>query len=237
MAEDKKLRPASDAAIQEFLNKAASLPVKKSTGEKCGRLIFGMDATASRQPAWDRACQIQGQMFVETAALGGLAIQLVYYRGFHEFYAGAWHTDSQGLLTEMTRAACAGGLTQISRLLRHAQKENAREKVHAVVFVGDCMEEEVDRLAHEAGKLGMAGVPVFVFQEGLDAVAEKAFREIAKLSGGAWCSFDAGSARQLRDLLGAVAVFAAGGRRALLKYGEGRGGAALRLTRQFGGGR
>lgn len=235
MAEGKKIRPASDAAIREFLNKAAALPVKKSAGEKRGRLIFGMDATASRQPAWDRACQIQGQMFVETAALGGLAIQLAHYRGFHEFYAGAWHTDSNGLLAEMTRAACAGGLTQIRRLLCHAQKENAREKVHAVVFVGDCMEEEVDRLAHEAGKLGMAGVPVFVFQEGADPVAEKAFREIAKLSGGAWCAFNAGSARQLRDLLGAVAVFAAGGRRALLKYGEGRGGAALRLTQQFRG--
>ena len=51
-------------------------------GEGRARLIFAMDATASREPTWDRACQVQGQMFLETAALGGLEVQLVYYRGF-----------------------------------------------------------------------------------------------------------------------------------------------------------
>ena len=78
------------------------------------------------------------------------------------------------------------------------------------------------------------GVPVFVFHEGDDALAHRAFQQIAKLSGGACCRFDAGSAQQLRDLLSAVAVFAAGGRAALEDFGKRRGGQVLRLSYQVG---
>ena len=88
-------------------------------------------------------------------------------------------------------------------------------KVNALIYVGDCMEEDVDQLGTLAGELGLIGVPVFLFQEGRDQRAERAFREIARLSRGAYCRFDAGSARQLRELLTAVAVYATGGRKAL----------------------
>ena len=49
-----------------------------ASGGGRGRLIFALDATASREPTWDRACRIQGEMFEATAALGGLDIQLVF---------------------------------------------------------------------------------------------------------------------------------------------------------------
>jgi hypothetical protein len=39
-----------------------------------GRLIFGIDATASRQPARDTACQLQAKMFREATAVGGLEL-------------------------------------------------------------------------------------------------------------------------------------------------------------------
>jgi len=67
---------------------------------------------------------------------------------------------------------------------------------------------------------------VFLFQEGADARAAAAFREIARLTKGAYCRFDAGSAAQLRELLSAVAVYAAGGRQALEAL-SGRGARAL----------
>ena len=105
----------------------------------------------------------------------------------------------------------------------------------ALVYVGDAMEESIDELCGRAGELALLGVPVFLFQEGRDARAERAFREIARLTGGAWCRFDEGSARQLRDLLTAVAVFAAGGRaalKALASTGAGRG--AVLLLEQLG---
>jgi hypothetical protein len=46
-------------------------------------------------------------------------------------------------------------------------------------------------------------------------------------------SFDLGSAERLKELLGAVAVYAAGGYRALTAYGEKKGGEVLRLTSQL----
>jgi len=86
-----------------------------------------------------------------------------------------------------------------------------------------------------AGELGLLGVPAFMFHEGEDAQAERAFRHIAKLSGGAYAHFDAGSAEALKRLLMAVAVFAAGGRVALDDYAQRHGGAALKITSQLKG--
>ena len=220
--------------IAAFLSKVAATPTLRTSGER-GRLIFAMDATASREPSWDRASQIQGQMFEATAALGGLAVQLCYYRGYGEFEASPWVTNTEDLLRRMTAVFCLAGQTQLEKLLRHALAEARKEKVQALVFVGDCMEEDVDRLAKLAGELGVLGVPLFFFHEGRDTVAARAFAQWARLSGGAVCPFDASSAEQLRDLLGAVAVYAAGGRTALVELGKRKGGKALQLVHQLGG--
>jgi len=229
----RKLPAKSDQAeVDAFLAKVAGTPVVKASGTR-GRMIFAMDATASREPTWDRACHIQAEMFLETEALGGLDIQLCYYRGFREFSKTAWLGSSAELLAQMRNVRCAGGMTQIERVLSHAAAESRKKKVDALVFVGDCMEEDIDQLCHVAGELGILGVPAFLFHEGDDAAAERTFREIARLSGGAYCRFDASSAQQLRDLLSAVAVYAAGGRRALEDFGQRQGGVALRLTQQL----
>lgn len=219
--------------VDAFLRKLASMPAVKPAGR--GRLIFALDATASREPTWDRACHIQGQMFEVAADLGGLEVQLVYYRGFGECRASPWVGDARQLARRMTGVACLAGHTQIIKVLRHAIAETDRRKVSALVFVGDCMEESIDTLCHEAGRLGVLGVPAFLFHEGEDPVAAKAFAEVARLTGGACCRFDSGSARELRDLLSAVAVFAAGGRAALEDYGRKRGGLALRIAHQMKG--
>jgi hypothetical protein len=220
-----------EAAVADFLAKVARTPAPPR-GEGRGRLIFAMDATASREPSWDRACQIQGEMFTATDALGGLEVQLVFYRGFGECKSSAWVSSGAALVRRMTGVFCLAGQTQIAKVLRHAIAEAKRRKVHALVFVGDCMEESVDELAQLAGQLGLLGIPAFMFHEGGDAAAARAFREVARLSRGAYCPFDSSSARQLRDLLSAVAVYAAGGRRALEDYGKRKGGVVLQLTHQ-----
>lgn len=191
-----------------------------------GRLIFALDATMSRQPTWDMACALQADMFREAAALGSLDIRLVYYRGYNECRATGWISDSNKLAALMSKIDCRGGDTQIGRVLTDARREAVASGVRAVVFVGDAMEEKVDALCAKAGELGMLKVPVFLFQEGHDAVAEQAFREIARLTGGAWCRFDPGAAAQLRELLRAAAAYAAGGREALLKLAKTANGAA-----------
>jgi hypothetical protein len=224
---------AKNAEVDAFLRKVAAMPAARPANGR-GRLIFAMDATASREPSWDHACKIQGEMFESTAALGGLDVQLVFYRGFNECKASKWLSTAAALHNAMRAVFCLGGETQIARVLRHALTAAEKEKIGALVFVGDAMEEKLDELCGLAGQLGLRGVPIFVFHEGSDAAAERAFKEITRLSHGAYCRFDAGSASELRALLGAVAAYAAGGHRALAHYGKTAGGAALLLARQLG---
>ena len=195
--------------------------------------MFALDATASRQPTWDRACQLQGDMFAAVAKLGGLAIQLVWYRGYGEFQVEPWLTDSAELQRRMSAVQCRGGLTQIKRVLQHALQETRHCRINALVLVGDCLEEPVDPLCHVAGELGLLGVPVFAFQEGHDPEAAQGFREVARLTRGAYCAFDGGSAQQLSELLRAVALYAAGGRQALVALGGQQSELLRQLTRQL----
>jgi hypothetical protein len=229
--EPKEQLPAAPKAaeVEAFLRQVKSMPAVRAAGGR-GRLIFALDATASREATWDRACRLQGEMFEAAAGLGGLDVQLVFFRGFNECKASRWLGSADELHRAMSHVSCVGGETQIGRVLAHAQKEARAHKVNALVFVGDAMEEKVDALAQQAGELGLLGVPVFVFKEGGEEIAARAFRQIAKLSGGAYFPFDAASAQQLRQLLGAVAAFAAGGQRALADYGKRAGGAALLLA-------
>lgn len=219
--------------VNAFLRQVATAPpLMKKTGER-GRLIFAMDATASRQPSWDQAAAIQGQMFHETAALGGLDIQLVFFRGFGEFKVSRWTDSEADLQTWMTSVQCRAGETQLSKVLSHTANEAARNRVNALVFVGDSCEEDIDHIGAKAGELGLKGIPAFMFHEGGDGVASFAFREIARLTRGAYCRFDAASAATLRDLLAAVAVYAAGGRMALEDLAERNGGAVLQIANQM----
>ena len=206
-------RPGADP-VESFLKEVAQTPPPQP-GSGRARLIFAMDATASREPTWDRACQVQGQMFLETAALGGLDVQLVYYRGFDECRASRWVDNPGDLVRLMTGVFCLAGQTKLGRVLKHAVRETEKKRVAALVFVGDCFEETLDEVGQTAGQLGMLGVRAFLFQEGHNPQAERAFRHIAKLTNGVHCRFDSSSPRQLRDLLGAVAAYAAGGQRAL----------------------
>jgi hypothetical protein len=213
--------------IAAFVAKARAMS-PHAAGAK-GRLVFALDATMSRQPTWDMACALQADMFREAASIGSLDIRLVYYRGFNECRASGWISDSAQLARLMTSIDCRGGNTQIGKILAESRREATVSAVRAVVFVGDAMEESADELCAKAGELGLLKVPVFMFQEGHDATAEQAFREIARLSGGAWCRFDPGAAGQLRELLRAAATYAAGGREALKLMSRSENGAAKLL--------
>jgi hypothetical protein len=220
-------RPATrkELEIDAFL---ADLKVSKSTAS--GRLIFALDATMSRQETWDAACQLQGDMFRTVASIGGLSVQLVYYRDHSECRSSKWVADSNHLASLMTRIQCRAGHTQIGKVLTHAKRETELLKVAALVFVGDAFEEEADEVVPLAHELGRLGLPIFMFQEGNATRVEGIFRAIAKASNGAHCRFDQGSAKQLGELLKAVAVFATGGVAALEKHKD---AAAVKLLGQL----
>ena len=223
---------SSRPEIDAFLAKVKGLSPTTAPGTR-GRLIFALDATMSRQPMWDIACELQGEMFRETAKIGGLDVQLVYYRGLGECKASRFVSQAEKLGELMSGIDCRGGHSQIGKVIAHAKRETHATKVQALVFVGDAMEEKLDDLCQAAGELGLLGVPAFMFQEGGDPIAEQAFREIARLTKGAWCRFDAGAAHELGELLRAVAAYAAGGMRALADLSARRDAGAIKLLRQM----
>jgi len=225
-------KQSSSVEVSAFIEKVRTM-TPAASGR--GRLIFAMDATMSRQPTWDLALKLQGDMFHAVKEVGGLDVQLVYFRGFNETRASKWVGDPDAVSRLMARVACEGGYTQIRKVLSHAKGESEDLRVNALVYVGDAMEENIDELAQRAGELRLLGVPCFMFQEGHDKKAERAFKEIAKLTGGAYSHFDSGSANQLRELLKAVAVYATGGRKALKDFSQAtRSSAGSLLLEQLG---
>jgi len=213
--------PPARRDVDAFLAEVKALP--QASGAP-GRLLFALDATASRQHTWDLACTLQGDMFAAAATSGGLALELCFYRGFREFRHSGWVRDGSDLARRMARVRCMGGQTQIERVLRYALEETRRERISALVFVGDCIEEDCDRLCGLAGELGLLGTPLFVFHEG--SRSSQCFRDMARAAGGAYAPFSIDAAARLKELLAAVAVFASGGRPALEDFARRHGHAA-----------
>ncbi|PKI02709.1 hypothetical protein [Glaciecola sp. 33A] len=199
--------------IQAFIGKVKNAPLVTGVGK--GRLIFAMDATASREHCWDMASQQHAAMFAEADKVSALSVQLCYYRGMGEFKALPWTRGADEIKQALLSVRCLAGQTQIAKVLSHALSETRTSKVNALVFVGDCIEEDPDLLGTLAGKLGILNLPLFIFQEGNNPQVGNIFSQLATLSGGAYCQFDQGSAKQLGQLLAAVAVYAAGGKPAL----------------------
>ena len=226
MAQDKDKLPSAGrkaeavrrdpGAVDAFLGEARRL-APAAPSATAGRLIFALDATMSRQPTWDLATHLQAEMFKATAEVRGLAVQLVYFRGFGECRASRWVADARALTDLMAGIDCRGGHTQIGRVLTHVRSRATEEKVRALVYVGDAMEEPLDDLCAQAGELGLLGVKAFMFHEGHNAIAANAFKEIARLTGGAYAQFDAGAPQSLAALLRAAAAYATGGVDALTR--------------------
>lgn len=198
--------------VASFLAKARLVRTaneKKGHSAQFGRLIFALDATMSRQPTWDVACSLQSELFDVAAKDGGLAMQLAYFRGVNECRASRWTREAQDMIRWMERFDCRAGRTQIGRLLTHILNEASENRVDAVVYVGDCLEEDPDKIVGLAGDIGLHKIPVFVFQEGDDPLASTIFRDVARLTGGAYGQFDPSARHVLARYLRAIARFAA----------------------------
>ncbi len=217
MKEPKNLPKTKSEKVGDFLAQVKKTP-SRIQRENTGRLVFGMDATASRERTWDNACQIQSKMFRATDDIGAINVQLCYYRGFNEFQYSGWSSSGEELIKEMINVSCLGGHTQIAKIFKHALEEHRTQKIRALVFVGDALEENADELCYLAGKFGVFNIPIFMFQEGSNSVVMSTFKQVALLSGGAYAPFNSGSVKELQDLLSSVAVFVAGGHKALEKF-------------------
>ena len=214
----KLVKKTASHDVSAFLSKAKAI---QSVQSRQTKLIFALDATASREPTWATAKKLHRDLFNASLDNTNLAIQLCYYRGLHEFQHSPWLTNAAELLAHMDDVVCLGGPTQLERLLHHyLAQRGGLAPVKALVFVGDAVEENNDTLAALAGECGLYKLPLFIFQEGQDPLAKSAFTMLARRSGGAYASFDHNSAGRLRDLLGAVVRFTAGGIKALAQSGR-----------------
>jgi hypothetical protein len=222
----------ANSLVDKFLAGATT----KAKPPAKGSLIFALDATASRQPTWDTAAHLQAEMFQEVGKVGALSaldVQLVYFRGSKgvnaECKASPWMNSPRALADYMTKIKCVAGLTQIERVLAHVAREASIRKIGAAVYIGDAFEEKFSQLMSYATQLAELKVPLFLFQEGDDIRANAGFAELAQITHGAHLRFDHTSARQLADLLRAVAAFTVGGVAAL----EGGSTAARLLLSQM----
>jgi len=209
--------PASHAKqVAEFLSRQRTVR---------GRLAFVIDATASREPTWDTASQLQAEMFSETAKLGGLEMVVIYFRGMDEVGASNSTSDARELHHFMGRIRCEGGYTKYARAFERVRQEHQRTPFTAVIAIGDMLEEEPRTLYDAVAGLG---VPLFAFQEGHDfrlpetLRLREAFQELARLTTGAYYAFDTNSVGQLRKLLQAVARYAVGDLTALADLRTGK---------------
>jgi hypothetical protein len=221
MSDQVPARP-NRADIANFVAQART--VAPDQADRQGRLMFAIDATRSREATWDLACGLQMRMFQAAEAHGGLNVQLVYFRGVDECRASRWHDQARPLVDAMEGVTCRAGHTQIARVFRHALREHAARRVAALVLVGDACEEEADEVVGLAGQLALVSLPVFTFHEGGDRSAQELFREIARVTRGAFHRLDRHAPQHLADALRAVAVYASGGTSSLRQLADREGG-------------
>ena len=205
-------QPNEQSVVDKFI-------AKKTGRTGVGRLLFVLDATASRGPTWDMARGLTGDMIREAASVGQLEMQLVFFSGGMDMprrcAVSEWVTDPVRFVQAMERVRCQSGYTQIAKALEHAVNETVRDRVSATVLIGDMCEAEggdnIDRMAQTAHRLGQLRTRALRLPRGQRPYRGSRLPQIAELSHGAFGRFDAGGAKQLGEMLRAAARFAVGG--------------------------
>lgn len=225
MSKDKKNLPALRSGFLEQVrnSKASAAPAKKETLAKAlarqerARLLFAMDATASREPAWDVAKQITGAMF--EAVPGALDVALAYHGGGKLVEVTPFSPDAKVFLDKVQMVRCRAGVTALNDLLTHATEVT---RLKALIYVGDCFEEDADEALVLAKQLKLKGVRCFMFHDAASGTqgydverARTVFEQIAKMTGGALLPFDETAPQMLKALLEAIAYYVVQGMRAL----------------------
>ena len=89
------------------------------------------------------------------------------------------------------RASCVCGCyVQIGDILEQALRETREGPVQAVVIIGDRFHGDLDDAVATAKQLRAAGTRLFLFQQGRSDPAERAFRILAEVTGGAYFPFN-----------------------------------------------
>jgi hypothetical protein len=177
------------------------------------RLVFAVDATASREPAWAAARQVTDAL-VKTLP-GALDVALAVHGGSRVHTFTAFTGDANTLRDRAAGVACQAGVTRLLPILSASLKQQG---VRVVIYIGDVFEESVMHGRRLADAMGTQATRLIVLHDTADPTARRdaeVFWDLAKRTGGCVLPFDASAPGRLRDLLSAVAVYAVGGEKLL----------------------
>lgn len=181
------------------------------------RLLFTLDATASREGAWNVARKITHSMFEQLP--GELEVSLGWHGGGSLQEITPFSTQSRGFLDKLNSVNCSAGRTALNDLLQECTQI---PRLRALVYIGDCFEENEENAYAIAEQLRIKGIKLFIFHDrsserygyNVDD-AKRIFANLIDICGGCLLDFNESSANKSKELLDAIAVYAAGGTKLL----------------------
>jgi hypothetical protein len=191
------------------------------------RLIFGFDATASREPAWAAARGVTDALV--KALPGELDVALAVHGGSHLHTFTEFTANPSTLRDRAAGISCMAGYTQLLPILSRALSNPG---VRVVTYIGDVFEESQRRGRTLADAMGLKGIKLIVLHDVADWNARRdaeVFLDLARRTGGCVLPFDANAPARLRELLAAVAVYAVGGTEMLEEQRDKMPGAVMLL--------
>src|ERR1700733_3610098 len=177
------------------------------------RLIFAVDATASREPAWTAARKVTDALV--KALPGELDVALAGHGGSRVHTFTAFTNSAATLRDRAAGVACEAGMTRLLPILSTSLRQPG---VRVVVYIGDVFEESLNHGRRLADAMGTQGTKLIVLHDTADPGARRdaeVFWDLTKRTGGCVLPFNAAASSRLRDLLSAVAVYAVGGEKLL----------------------
>src|SRR5271165_2696119 len=215
-----RLRTAATAVTAAASTAAALLsaqervePPTETAAPSRPRLVFAVDATASREPAWAAARRVTDALV--KALPGELDVALAVHGGSRVHTFTAFTNDARTLRDRAAGVSCQAGMTRLLPILATTLKQ---QSVRVVIYIGDVFEESLPHGRDLADSLGARGTKLIVLHDTSDNGARRdaeIFWDLAKRTGGCVLPFNANTPDRLRDILSAVAVYAVGGEKLL----------------------
>lgn len=171
------------------------------------RLVFAVDATASRSATWASAQTITDRMF--DAIPGALDVALEVHGGGNVHTFTGFSADLHEFRKRASRVRCTSGHTRLVDLMQRTLDAGG---VRVMSYIGDAFEESADEAFELADRFKHFGIKAVILADQADVSTMLIFEEIARRTGGAVLDFRSGDLDLMGEVLAGVAALAVGGR-------------------------
>ncbi|NTU49794.1 MAG: VWA domain-containing protein [Desulfobulbaceae bacterium] len=207
-------------SLDDFNARLSKYVSDASTPSSNGRLLYVVDATASRETFWEHTQNMMNDLFSAVGeASGVLSVQLCWFLGQKTLHS-KWHKDPESLKKIMRQVSCDGGMTQMAKAFGYAADESQKEKIDVVIYVGDSCEENEEDVVRRAASLSKTGSKLFLLDDKDHSTCRHAntlriFVSTCETAGGIYTAFDKKAISDLREFFKVSAVYATGGKKAV----------------------